>query len=450
MEPELVSSEVATPQTQVRYAGFGIRFLAYCVDFLILFVLGLMVQQMVGNSPFAIFQAQSLSEVQKIQGSGNSLLGIGIGLLLGLAYYLVFWVNYDGATPGKKLLAIKIVKDNGEKLTYPVAFVRWLGNMVSASTTFFFFIGYLWVIWDKKKQALHDKIAGTIVIKTDKQPQTAVAVFLTIMTLLFFFGYMALALAKGFSLGLREAQKNKGVVSESRLQENLKQNQEKDADKVLTFAPSSCGLTIPVPKTTDTNEGKDRKWLYEEVALATSEFYVLDKDVYPVKQVTGAFLAYKDANARLAGQNFSIAFPGLITYCVDNTKSYTLDEYVSLALTNKNYKIESGKKTYWGNIELMPITLQGKTAQGKDVADTAYLGVTKGVGSKLLYIRVWGIDDNDPNKTAISNDLDVIIRNIKYRNQEGASNVEGASDVRMEINSNVKGISTSSEQVKVK
>src|SRR3990167_9319672 len=165
MEQPIQTNTVS--DSQVKYAGFGIRFLAYWVDFLILFPLGLMIQQMVGNSPFAMFQAQSLSDIQKIQGSSNSILGMAIALPLAIAYFLIFWVNYDGATPGKKLLGIKIVKDNGEKLTYPAAFIRWIGYMISAATMFFFGIGYLWIIWDKKKQALHDKIAGTVVVRTE-------------------------------------------------------------------------------------------------------------------------------------------------------------------------------------------------------------------------------------------------------------------------------------------
>lgn len=202
---------------QPRYAGFGIRFLAYWVDFIILFPIGLVVQQMVGNNPFAIFQAQSLVDVQKIQGSANSLLGIIISIPVSIAFFLIFWANYDGATPGKKLLGIKIVKENGEKLTYSTAFARYIGYMLSAATMFFFGIGYLWVIWDKKKQALHDKIAGTIVVKTDKQPKTALAVFLTLIAILMIFGYMGAAVLKGISLGVEQSQtiKNRqgGVIT---------------------------------------------------------------------------------------------------------------------------------------------------------------------------------------------------------------------------------------------
>lgn len=40
------------------------------------------------------------------------------------------------------------------------AFLRWLGYYVSS----IFMLGYLWAIWDSKRQAWHDKIAGTVVV----------------------------------------------------------------------------------------------------------------------------------------------------------------------------------------------------------------------------------------------------------------------------------------------
>ncbi len=187
-----------------QYASFGARFLAYWVDLLIFFPLGIIIQSMLGNDPFAVFQAQTIADMQKLQHSSNQLLGTLIAFAFGLAYYLIFWVNYDGATPGKKLLGIKIVRDNGEKLTYPTAFIRYIGFILSGLTLVFLFgLGYLWVIWDKKKQALHDKFAGTVVIKTGQPPKTALAVFLTILAMLLFFGYIGATLLQGISLGMK-------------------------------------------------------------------------------------------------------------------------------------------------------------------------------------------------------------------------------------------------------
>ncbi|EFK95795.1 protein containing RDD domain [sediment metagenome] len=198
-----------------QYAGFGLRFLAYWVDFLLLYILGFILQIATGNNPFAVFTAQSLSDLQKIQSSSNSF--IIIALLAGIVYYLIFWVNHDGATPGKKLLGIKIIRNNGEKLSYPVAFVRYVGYILSAFTVFFFFIGYLWIIWDKKKQALHDKIAGTVVVRTDKKPNIALAVILVFIAISTYFVFMGTAMLHGFRLGMKEARSQRNIRNEKQI-----------------------------------------------------------------------------------------------------------------------------------------------------------------------------------------------------------------------------------------
>ncbi len=410
MDTEQQSQDQATPS--VQYAGFWLRFLAYWVDFLLLFPLGLIVQSMFGNNPFAAFGAQTLSELQRLQSSPNQLASVLASMAIGIAYFFIFWVHYDGATPGKKLLGIKIIRENGEKITYPVAIIRYIGFLLSSATIFFFGLGFLWVIWDKKKQALHDKIAGTLVVREGKG-RLGLGIVLALFAHLVFFGYMGASIYKGVRLALNE--RATGGVKESAIQDHLKENQAKDKDKILSYAPTSCGLTLPVPKTTDNKDGKDRKWLFEEVSLASSSFYVLDKDVYATDEVQGVFIGYKDAAARLGGNSFSSAFPGLNVYCAENIKSYTLDEFVALALANKNYKVELGeKKALWGEVELMPITLQGKNANGTEFRDVANIGVTKD-GSKLLYIRIWSVDEKDPAYAVVDEDINVIVRNLQYR-----------------------------------
>lgn len=190
-----------------KYAGFGRRILAYWVDFLILFPIGLTIQQMFGANPFAMFQYETLEQLQKAQQSGTNTVPTLISLAIGLAYFLIMWVNYDGATPGKRLMAIKIVKSDGSKMTYPAAFLRYIGYFVSA---FVFCLGYLWMIWDKKKQAWHDKIAGTVVVKTDAQPKTFLALILAFIAILLISGYFGAAMYKGFQLGLKEVGKTGG------------------------------------------------------------------------------------------------------------------------------------------------------------------------------------------------------------------------------------------------
>lgn len=81
--------------------------------------------------------------------------------LLGWLYAVLFiWLK--GATLGKMAMGIQVVKTDGRKLNLWEAFLREvIGKFISAIV---FMLGYLWVLWDKNRQAWHDHIAGTYVV----------------------------------------------------------------------------------------------------------------------------------------------------------------------------------------------------------------------------------------------------------------------------------------------
>lgn len=71
-----------------------------------------------------------------------------------------------GATPGKKLLKLKVVSSSYKPINFGFALLReTIGKFISG---LFFCFGYFWVIIDKKNQAWHDKIARTLVVRLDK------------------------------------------------------------------------------------------------------------------------------------------------------------------------------------------------------------------------------------------------------------------------------------------
>jgi uncharacterized RDD family membrane protein YckC len=59
-------------------------------------------------------------------------------------------------------LEIRVIDTDGHRLSSQKAIVRYLGKIISA---FILMIGYIMAAFDSKKQALHDKIATTYVIK---------------------------------------------------------------------------------------------------------------------------------------------------------------------------------------------------------------------------------------------------------------------------------------------
>jgi len=85
-------------------------------------------------------------------------------LLAWVAYHLILW-SYRGATIGGILLGLKIVRTDGQPMNFAVAFVRLLGGFVSAACLG---LGFFWAGWSRDKQSWHDKIAGTIVVKSSR------------------------------------------------------------------------------------------------------------------------------------------------------------------------------------------------------------------------------------------------------------------------------------------
>ena len=98
--------------------------------------------------------------------AGKEQMISGLFSLLGWAIGIGYWVVYQGKigqTIGKKAMGIKVVTFDGKTPSMMTFFLREvIGKLISA---IILFIGYLMILWDSKKQGLHDKIAGTYVVK---------------------------------------------------------------------------------------------------------------------------------------------------------------------------------------------------------------------------------------------------------------------------------------------
>jgi uncharacterized RDD family membrane protein YckC len=87
--------------------------------------------------------------------------GPPFGLLVALAYFAGMWA-WKGTTVGGIVLNLKVVRFDGQHLTFAVAVVRALAGAFSVIV---FFLGFLWIAWDRENQGWHDKIAGTLVVR---------------------------------------------------------------------------------------------------------------------------------------------------------------------------------------------------------------------------------------------------------------------------------------------
>jgi uncharacterized RDD family membrane protein YckC len=69
--------------------------------------------------------------------------------------------KYQG-TIGKIALGLKVTDMNGDKLDISKSLIRNLGKIISG---IILYVGYMMAGFTEKKQALHDIIAGTLVVK---------------------------------------------------------------------------------------------------------------------------------------------------------------------------------------------------------------------------------------------------------------------------------------------
>jgi uncharacterized RDD family membrane protein YckC len=81
----------------------------------------------------------------------------GLLLLLSLAYF-VYFTGFSGQTIGKMALKIRVISNRNGRVSFPMAFLRWIGYLISAGILF---LGFLWITFDNEARGWHDKIAGT-------------------------------------------------------------------------------------------------------------------------------------------------------------------------------------------------------------------------------------------------------------------------------------------------
>jgi uncharacterized RDD family membrane protein YckC len=107
-----------------------------------------------------------------ILGAISSTLGglfavIGYLALFGLFVYWFYLTGTTGQSPGKKVMGIQVVNANtGQFIGGGMGIVRQLVHFVDGAICY---IGYLFPLWDAKKQTIADKIMTTVVIAGPKQ-----------------------------------------------------------------------------------------------------------------------------------------------------------------------------------------------------------------------------------------------------------------------------------------
>lgn len=154
------------------YAGLGRRLIAFVIDTIITLLIGIIVVaffNLANGIKYAYFIVVQRVPVSDLTESGTLDAALmPIIAAFGMILVIIPWLYYAGfessrsqATPGKLLVRTVVTDLDGNKPTFARVTLRHFAKIIS---TLIIFIGFLMIGLTKKKQGLHDKIAGCLVL----------------------------------------------------------------------------------------------------------------------------------------------------------------------------------------------------------------------------------------------------------------------------------------------
>jgi uncharacterized RDD family membrane protein YckC len=156
--PAPAAAAAPAPVARPVYAGFWLRFLAVIIDAILIEFVIIPVSFMVGVVVGVAGAGGDRAVVQAIAG----VLGGLSGLLIYWLYFALFESSAKQSTLGKRLLNLYVTDLAGNRISFARATGRHFSKLISSATLL---IGYMMAGFTEKKQALHDMIAGTLVMR---------------------------------------------------------------------------------------------------------------------------------------------------------------------------------------------------------------------------------------------------------------------------------------------
>ena len=133
-------------------AGFWARFAALFIDGIVIAII-----------PVVVIAIGAATGSHGLLALGYILYFVGY-----IAYFVYFEGGPTGQTYGKRALGIRVIDFNtAGPIGYGRAFIRLIGRIISS---FFCYLGYLWMLWDKEKQCWQDKMANDVVVPVQYYP----------------------------------------------------------------------------------------------------------------------------------------------------------------------------------------------------------------------------------------------------------------------------------------
>jgi len=151
----------------VTYAGFWKRFVAYIIDAIILSIVSVfLLVPLLGMIGLGALGGFDLEDLSSSTGYLFAILSMYFVTILAIAiagwlYFALMESSSRGATLGKMLLRISVTDMAGNNISFGRATGRYFGKFLSG---LILYIGFIMAGFTQQKQALHDIIAGCLVV----------------------------------------------------------------------------------------------------------------------------------------------------------------------------------------------------------------------------------------------------------------------------------------------
>lgn len=161
---EVTNTEIVPANTSFKYAGFWIRFIALIVDVILLIIVCFALALLIATAYDSIYAKNNLYD-ENARTSTVPVFDFLIYIIGPWLWFTIYESSRWQATPGKMLFGLKITNENGERIGFGRANIRfWSKYLISG----WLFIGFIIAGLTAKKQSLHDLLARTLVVKLNQ------------------------------------------------------------------------------------------------------------------------------------------------------------------------------------------------------------------------------------------------------------------------------------------
>lgn len=217
-----------TIRPDTEYVGFGTRFAAYIIDYIILFILCACIGAGMGL----------------ILGPMSTIIGYIIGVAVIFLYFILLETSSSQATLGKRIVHIIVVNDQSGRISYGQAFIRRfiislpIVNIISA----------IIIDTNDKKQGLHDKAAKTYVrFKDERRTHIGTIILLIVVVLFVLLVFAAIFSYVMLGAGYYTTQKSQEVTYSGINQPRIGILIDGPLEGVYADGLRKCSVTLKVP-----------------------------------------------------------------------------------------------------------------------------------------------------------------------------------------------------------